>query len=102
MMALYPYRCDACEVQLELQYSIGTAPSSMDCPYCGGTMRQDYQAKRVQFAGVKAAYDEDNRLTEEDRPTPEAIEALHAFAERIPPARRESGNVYSDFKFGGE
>lgn len=100
-MAKYPYRCLGCAWQVELEYEMGTAPSELPCPYCGAMMGQDYQSKRIMFTPLKEAEREENRLTEEDRPTAEALAALHAFAS-LPTGTVSEGGGLVSFQVGGE
>lgn len=101
-MSRYPYRCRECQVGLELEFRVGEAPSVLACPYCGGSMGQDYVAKRVLITPLKEAEREENRLTEEDRPTAEALAALHAFASMPTGTVSEGGGGLASFSIGGE
>lgn len=101
-MSKYPYRCQDCAVGLELDYPIGCAPSVLECPYCNGKMTQDYPAKRVLITPLKEAEREENRLTEDDRPTPEALAALHTFASMPTGTITEGGGGLIGFRIGDE
>ena len=88
---IYPFRCRDCGFGLEFRFTPATVPSEVVCPQCSGVMVQDYAAKGVRVTPLREVDREENRLTEADRPTPSALAALRAFAEKPVYARRESG-----------
>ncbi len=99
MMALYPYKCQTCGLTAELNASMGSAPLSMPCPHCGDTLKQDYHAKSVQFMQQEKEKEE-NKLTEADRPTPQALRALYEYI--APTGEHRTTTIPSTFQFGKE
>lgn len=101
-MVNYPYRCSDCGYTAELAYPMGQAPSELPCAYCGGIWRQDYAAKRVQITPLKEVEREENRITEEDLPTDEALAALQAFAKIPQGTQSTGGSALVSFGIGGD
>lgn len=48
-MAIYTYRCDA-DGGVEVRVPIGTAPTSVTCPRCGGPTARVFTAPMLGFA----------------------------------------------------
>jgi putative FmdB family regulatory protein len=52
-MTLYEYRCAACDA-VELNFAIGQAPQSAECPGCGRQVRRVFSPPRLSIAGTSA------------------------------------------------
>lgn len=80
-MANYLYKCPDCGASDTLSFPIGQAPQSVPCD-CGEHKQRDIvaQYKSIQIIPLKECEQDENRITEQDLPTPEAVEALRRFA----------------------
>ncbi|EMY34902.1 regulatory protein [Arthrobacter crystallopoietes BAB-32] len=52
-MTLYEYRCAQCDA-VELNFAMGHAPQSADCPVCGLKVRRVFSSPRLSVAGSNA------------------------------------------------
>ncbi|MCW2131774.1 FmdB family zinc ribbon protein [Arthrobacter sp. VKM Ac-2550] len=52
-MTLYEYRCAQCDA-VEMNFAMGQAPQSTECPGCGREARRVFSAPRLSIAGTSA------------------------------------------------